>query len=192
MQETSLSLEKKQIRELLKARRAAIKQDDHITYSQRICDQVLAHPKIKEAKTVFGFISWSSEINTHPLMKALLRENKTLLVPKILSREIMQAQILTDWTDLREDRLGILAPQTSFLHSESVDVVITPGLGFTDSGHRIGFGAGYYDRWFSQHEHSYRLAIAFEAQVIESLPVETTDIPVHEIITERRSILIEQ
>ncbi len=183
-----LILEKKRIRQFLKERRACISELDHAEFSQRITQKVIAHPKVIEAQTIFAFVSWSSEVNTHSLIKMFLNQGKTVVVPKILSANRMEAQLLKKWSDLKEDRLGILAPLTSTQFNGEVDLVITPGLGFTDSGHRIGFGAGYYDRWFASHAVEFKLAVAFEVQIVDSLPIEATDIPVDLIITEKREL----
>ena len=145
---------------------------------------------MQAAETIFGFISWSTEVNTHDLIKTLLEQGKNVLVPKIVSPTIMEAQQLHNWSDLKEDKLGILAPQTSIDFHGSVDVVITPGLGFTQDGHRIGFGAGYYDRWFYSSSQNYKIALAFEKQILKELPLEPTDIPVNEINTESREVII--
>ena len=66
--------------------------------------------------------------------------------------------------------------------------MITPGLGFTYGGYRIGYGRGYYDKWFAKHTVKHKIAPAFERQILEDLKVSELDIPVDKIVTEDRMI----
>jgi 5-formyltetrahydrofolate cyclo-ligase len=61
-----------------------------------------------------------------------------------------------------------------------------PGLGFTRTGARIGYGAGYYDRWLAAHPRTTRIGVAFECQLVAVLPQEPHDIRMHHVVTERR------
>lgn len=184
--QNTLIEQKKQLRQRLKQSRAAIPEHTRELYSNRITQLLLGLEEIKTAKTIFAFISWSSEIYTHDLIRQLIQQEKNIVVPKILNAEKMIAQRLDSWDNLISDKLGILAPVKAEEFDGPVDVTITPGLGFTEQGHRIGFGAGYYDRWFASHESGFKVAIAFEIQLVDQLPLEATDIPVNMIITENR------
>lgn len=184
----TLIVQKKQLRQRLKQLRASIPEHTREIYSNRITQQVLELAEIKAAKTIFAFISWSSEVYTHDLIRWLIQQKKNIVVPKILDKETMIAQRLDSWDDLISDKLGILAPAKAEKFEGPVDVILTPGLGFTEQGHRIGFGAGYYDRWFASHDAGVKIAIAFEIQIVDQLPLEVTDIPVDMIITEERII----
>lgn len=182
--------EKKQLRDSLKQRRAEISEPDRESYSKIISDQLFGLKEIQEANVVFAYISYATEVVTHNILKKLLADGKKVVVPKILSSKQMVAQHFDDWDDLEPGTLGILTPKNGEITNEPVDIAITPGLGFTEKGHRIGFGAGYYDRWFATHEVRMKVAIAFETQIVASLPIEETDIPVDRILTEKRLIKI--
>ena len=188
--QTPLFEQKKQLRASLKQKRAEISELDRETYSKSIADRLFELKEIQDANVVFAYISYATEVMTHEILKKLLAEGKKVVVPKILSSKKMVAQHFVSWDDLKPGTLGILTPKNGEITHEPVDVAITPGLGFTEQGHRIGFGAGYYDRWFATHEVRLKVAIAFEEQVIESLPTEDTDIPVDLILTEKRNIKI--
>ena len=71
---------------------------------------------------------------------------------------------------------------------EKVDITITHGIGFTKKGGRLGYGRGYYDRWFSTNEVKTKIGISFEAQIVMNLPLEKTDINMDLIITEKEII----
>ena len=182
--------QKKQLRASLKQKRAAISDSDRESHSKIIADRLFELNEIRDANVVFAYISYATEVMTHEILKKLLADGKKVVVPKILSSKKMVAQHFVSWDDLEPGTLGILTPKNGEITHEPVDVAITPGLGFTEQGHRIGFGAGYYDRWFATHDVRLKVAIAFEDQIIESLPTEETDIPVEQILTEKRNIKI--
>ena len=54
----------------------------------------------------------------------------------------------------------------------------------------MGFGRGYYDKWFSKYKVSHKIALAFEVQLIEDIPIEDTDVPMEKIVTENRVITV--
>lgn len=188
--QTSLFEQKKQLRASLKQKRAAIPEKDRQKYSQIITARLFELKEIQNANIVFAYISYATEVFTHDVLKKLLADGKKVVVPKILSSKKMVSQYFVSWDDLEPGTLGILTPKNGEITHETVDVAITPGLGFTEQGHRIGFGAGYYDRWFATHDVRLKVAIAFETQIVEALPTEETDIPVDLILTEERIIRI--
>ena len=68
------------------------------------------------------------------------------------------------------------------------DVVLTPLVGFDAQLNRIGNGAGYYDRYFARHDIKLRIGIAWSAQMVDALPLEPWDVPLHMIVTEQSII----
>jgi len=182
--------QKTETRKMLKTARAKLPEATRLDYSNSIIEQVLRLDEIKNARTIFIYISYATEVHTHELIKALLESGKTLAVPKIVDSEFMEAESFSSWEDLVPGELGILTPSNSEPCSGPFDVALTPGLGFTLSGHRMGFGRGYYDKWFAQNKVSHKIALAYEAQLVDNIPVEVTDVPMDKIVTEQRVITI--
>lgn len=183
-----LAVEKAALRARLKAARDALGEADRAAYSRAITTRLMALAPMRRAKRVFVFISNGSEVETHGLVQTLLAEGREVAVPKIVGRTQMIACRLPEWSGLKPAQLGILTPVVTDPVEAHFDVVVTPGVGFTEAGHRIGYGAGYYDRWFASHGVSHRIAIAFEVQIVPTLPVDEHDLPVDAIVTERRLI----
>ncbi len=67
-----------------------------------------------------------------------------------------------------------------------LDLMIVPGVAFSESGERIGMGGGYYDRFLPRAKHALRVSFAYDFQVTSRLPQKTTDQPVHWVMTESR------
>ena len=68
---------------------------------------------------------------------------------------------------------------------EDVQVVIIPMLAFDRGGNRLGYGAGYYDRFLCRHPHPIKIGIAFSCQQAESIPADKSDVKMDYIITEK-------
>ncbi len=189
-QNSEVSQRKSETRKMLKSARAKLPETTRMAYANSITEQVLKLDEIRNAETIFIYISFASEVHTHALIKALLDAGKTLAVPRIVNSDYMQAETFSSWEDLVPGELGILNPTDSTPCDGSFDVAIIPGLGFTLSGHRMGFGRGYYDKWFSQNKVRHKIALAFELQLVDEIPVEDTDVPMEKIITEKRVIVV--
>jgi len=191
MKYNDLTEQKAEIRAKLRHIRASIPKHDRLTHSKIITQKILELDETKTALHVFIYISYTSEVDTHDLINTLLEQGKKLAVPKIINAETMIATAFTDWEALIPDKLGILTPANAIPYPEPIDNVVTPGLGFTPAGYRIGYGRGYYDKWFAKHPVQHKIALAFEAQILDELPINEFDIPVDKIITEDQIINIQ-
>ena len=181
-----ITQQKERLRERLKQYRRALATAQRLEFDRAIYARLPAH--VGQAGTVFCYISAGDEVNTHPIIDRLRQSGKTVVVPRIVNRDRMIAVRFTGWADLRVGQLGILTPDTDDEWQSGVDLCLTPGLGFTLDGNRIGFGKGYYDKWFAAHPHSARTALCYECQIVDSIPATETDVRVEKIITERRVI----
>jgi 5-formyltetrahydrofolate cyclo-ligase len=183
----ALRLEKAQLRAALRAARAALPPELRAQYSRRIRGRVQRLKAIRNARTIFAFISYDAEVDTHPLLDRWLREGRRLAVPYIAGGQ-MQAVRFGGWEELVTGALGILTPRRAEPDDGPFDIAITPGVGFTRRGERLGYGKGYYDGWFRDNRVGLKIAVAFEAQLVDRLPVHDRDVPVDLIVTEQRVI----
>jgi 5-formyltetrahydrofolate cyclo-ligase len=179
---------KKLLRNEIKQRRSKLSEVERMQMSQQISLFLHEITEFKRAKSVFCYISYMDEVETHPLITDFIRQNLALAVPKIINITEMLAISLSDFAELEPDKLGILTPKSSQAAPNSFDIAITPGLGFTETGDRLGYGRGYYDRWFSKNEVKTKIGLAFEVQIVDELPLEKTDMPLDILVTEKRII----
>ena len=181
-----LSEQKARLREQLKLARLALSQQQRAEFDQAIHARLKA--RVEQAATVFCYVSTDIEVNTREVIDRLRTLGKTVLVPKIINMERMIAVRFDGWEKLQAGQLGILTPGHDAEWQSPIDLCITPGLGFTLDGKRIGYGKGYYDKWFAAHPHAARTALCYECQVVDDMPVTETDVRVEKIITEKRII----
>ena len=185
------ALAKQALREKLRAMRARLPVEKRYEYSKKIERHLYNLDEVRHATAFFIYVSHASEVETHSIIRWALMD-KIVAVPKICASKTMEAHRLTGWEALRPATLGILTPVDSVLYSGSIDVAITPGLGFTLSGNRLGFGRGYYDHWFATHPVKLKVGLAFEAQIVDQMPTDATDIQVDVILTEKRTIRVRE
>ncbi|MEO4052390.1 5-formyltetrahydrofolate cyclo-ligase [Solibacillus sp. CAU 1738] len=149
--------------------------------------QLLKEPSIIEGKTIAVTISAFPEVDTIAIVEELWRLGKTVAVPKChpKTREMSFYaignfnQLETVYMDLKEP----ITEKTKLIAKEDIDTIIVPGIVFDEKGYRIGYGGGYYDRYL-QGYNGKLIAIAFKEQLVNHVPTETHDLPVHTIITE--------
>ncbi|GJM05870.1 MAG: 5-formyltetrahydrofolate cyclo-ligase [marine bacterium B5-7] len=180
--------QKKHLRSSLKQRRSLVSKNERKEMSQQICKYLHELDVFNQAKSIFCYISYLSEVETHTLINGFIDRNLALAVPKIIEKSRMIAVPLINLSELEPDKMGILTPKGNQSASGPFNIAITPGVGFTTTGERLGYGKGYYDRWFSQNDVKTKIGIAFEIQLVSQLPIEETDVSLDIIVTEERII----
>ncbi len=178
------------LRQHFRQRREANSVNSLAEWSRTIRERIVELPAVAAARTVFCFVSVGPEVDTRPLIDLFRAEGRTVLVPCIVNRTTMIACEFRGWEALMPGRLGIPTPDPAgaVAWAGDVDAVVTPGLAFTLAGDRLGYGAGFYDRWFAAHPPARRVAVAYECQIAAALPTSERDIPVEWLVTEARSV----
>lgn len=135
-----------------------------------------------EAEHIMSFMTFNSEVDTQKINESVLEEDKKLLLPRVVNKITMLA-IENDGL-FERSALGILEPCGEDYHEE-IDFIIVPGLAFDLEGNRLGYGRGYYDRFFEKYPRAIRCAICFSEQIVELVPTEEHDKKMDYIITEK-------
>lgn len=175
--------EKNKIRYWVKEQRQALDMDTESVWNESICEQLLNLDEIRQAFCVYCYVSFHHEAGTWNLIEALLKQGKFPAVPKVTGKNLEFYAILGK-TDLEEGVMGIMEPKAACLkiHDPKAPVVV-PGIAFDAQGNRIGYGGGYYDRFFKQEPHHHRIAIAYSFQIFDQIPAQPHDIMMNRIIT---------
>lgn len=130
-----------------------------------------------ERTSYFVYHSINSEADTLKIIKALLDGGKEVLLPRIQKGEMLAVPYSGD-TELV---FGIPQPKSGF--DCPAEVILTPLLAFDREGFRLGYGGGYYDKYFAGHK-GLRVGLAYEGQAVNLLPRDKFDLPLHAVITE--------
>lgn len=97
---------------------------------------------------------------------------------------------ISDLNELKPGKFGIPEPDSTLpgIAPEDLDLILLPGIAFDDSGVRIGYGKGYYDRLLAHIPRGKRVALAYSLQIADSLPSGETDVPLGLVVTESEII----
>jgi len=140
---------------------------------------------------VSGFMPLKSEINPLPLMRKLADAGARLALPAVAGRGKPLIMRSWQWSEpLVPGVWGIREPGPAAATVEP-DIVLVPLLAFDRSGHRVGYGAGYYDLTITQLRVSKQIAavgIAFAAQEVETVPRTAFDAQLDLVLTENETI----
>jgi len=139
--------------------------------------------------SIFIYVSLQSEVDTHELIKRALKDKVEVYVPKLIGDNEMVAARLYTWERLIMSKYKYHEPKTTKNISSKIDTVIAPGLAFSKEGARLGRGLGCYDRWLSENSYSEIIGLAYEHQILDTVPTSQHDINVTQIITEKRRII---
>lgn len=187
----SLGQERDQLRRLLLSRRDCLPTTERERTSALITGQLLQLPVFGQSQVFFVYCSYRSEVATFSLLKSCIEAGKITSVPLSQPKQShMLAVIINDLTrDLACGYRNIPEPSPDEEHILSpslIEVAVIPGVVFDRSGHRLGYGGGFYDRFLARSApQSLRIGLAFSCQVVDRLPVLPHDIPMDLVITER-------
>lgn len=132
------------------------------------------------------YVSMGNEVDTHEVIRQAIADGKRLAVPLCRKGVTLVHRCIASIDDLSPSRFGLLEPTDPSLPEVAVsdfDLVLVPGLAFDRSGNRIGFGAGYYDG-FLCHVSAPKVALAYDFQLVDRVPVEPHDVPLDAVVTE--------
>ncbi len=186
-------VEKDQLRKRLIDERGKYSKKEILRNSKIITQRLFEQEQINRAKIISTYLGRDDEVQTIDIIKKSWAAGKEVIVPVLdAAGASIYFSKLTDLTHLSKGHYGILEPRTEKISVSplpSADVIIVPGVGWDSQGHRLGHGQGFYDRALENvSARSTTVGLAFEWQVLESIPVEFHDRAVDMIVTESRII----
>lgn len=180
-------MDKKQLRNSVLQQLNNMPYQQYRERSYAIAQNLLQQSAIIQATTIGITLSNKPEVDTSFIIEQLWKMNKKVAVPKCnASDRTMQFYEIDTFAQTERAYQNILEPIPALceqVEKQQMDVIIVPGVVFDKRGYRIGFGGGYYDRYL-QHYTGTKIALAFEEQVINEVPRESHDLPVHIIVGE--------
>ena len=182
------------LRKNMLTQRKNMKLHDISTFSSKIINTIIGLPEFISCKNIMLYLSFNNEVDTTPLVTWCLNNGKTVIVPYCvkLEKKIIPFKINNLTTDLNKSTFGIMEPRHDLLEEANIndiDLIIVPGVVFDTNCNRIGFGAGYYDRFLpNKAKNALTIGIAYDHQIIDEIPTDVYDVPLDFIVTENRII----
>ncbi len=165
----------------------------------RAVERFLDLPETRSARTVAGFVSTRSEIDTEPLLGQLRRRGAAVVLPRV-STGLIPPRLRFHRADWRSELVfgifGLLepGPDCPEVAAHDIDVFMVPGLAFDKRGARVGYGGGYYDelaayvRAHPDATNARFIGYSFDFQVVEACPSGEWDVPLDTIVTDERVV----
>jgi 5-formyltetrahydrofolate cyclo-ligase len=152
-----------------------------VTASAKVCALVEALPEFAAARVVALYAPLPAELDVLPLATATGAAGKTAAFPRTnwATRELLFSALTpADANALVLGRLGLRepSPHAPVLDVASIDLLLVPGLAFDARGHRLGRGAGFYDRLLARPDlRALTVGVGFDEQLVSTIPVDAHD-----------------
>ncbi len=163
--------------------------------SRIICNKLLSESWYETAEVIFGYYPLGNEVDCRKVLMQALSEGKRVVLPRT-TRAPGCAMDFYEVTSLKQvekgnfhvmepvDRCPLFSPEENQAARCGRAAVLVPGVAFDYSGNRLGYGKGYYDRYFARYPALLRLGLAYEHQIIERLAASETDVKMNMIYSE--------
>lgn len=183
-------MNKKMLRKEMKALKDSIAKEEFKKWNDKIYQNLMEQISLKQYEEIYIYVSFHQEVETTAIIDTLLQQRIKVAVPKIIDRK-MDFYYIKDRNQLEIGFYGILEPNTDVVADGDNILMIMPGLVFDYSGNRIGYGAGYYDRYLHLHKDKriYKIALAYDFQVIDRFDTDKYDVKVDGLITPTDGLL---
>ena len=178
--------EKKELRKVLVQRRNEINHNLRNNIDNAIIENIKDTLEYINAINIFVFVGVESEINTVSFIESALEEGKKIYVPLCFKKGKMEARRITSLSELHPNKLGLLEPadKSETIELSKIDLSIIPCLSVDREGYRLGYGGGYYDRYFSDKNYKHAFVICRESFIVEKLPHDKFDVNFKVIVSE--------
>lgn len=185
-----LGEERRKMRQHFLAIRDRLSLKERAALSARITHSLLSLPLFSVKQVFFIYCHYQSEVATMALLDHCLECGKTVGVPLCQpEKSLMRAVGIADvQSDLIAGYKGIPEPRNGgrILPSVSIEVALIPGVVFDRCGNRLGYGAGFYDRFLAQEApQAIRIGLAFSYQLADKIPPLSHDVPMDMVVTEQ-------
>ena len=182
------ALEKQRLREEHLAAREALSEQERSVLDNRITQKLLATSEYAEATTVLTYVSVSSEVSTRMFIECALRDGKTVAVPRCLPGHCLEFVAIASLEQLVAAPFNLLEPAKELPavteDQKNNSICIVPALLVDTKGYRLGYGAGFYDRFLSTYP-GKKICLAYQQNLSQTmLPHTAFDVAVDVVITE--------
>ena len=170
----------------MKKRRSELSPGEVRSRSEYIIARLTGQEDYRRAGSLAIYVSVRNEVDTHTLIEFSLKSGKRVAVPVAEPNHMLVHREIRSLVELKPSGFGLLEPSDeagAVVPPDTFDIVLVPGLAFDRAGNRIGFGAGYYDRFLSMTTAS-KVGLAYDFQLFDRLPTGPRDISMDLVITE--------
>lgn len=175
-------MNKQALRAQIREKKRAMTEEEIVSRSMALTEKFLSTDAYRQAKTIYGYLSYNQEVRTGPLLAQVLKDGKAVAVPKVCGEE-MRFILMTDLDAVAKGYAGIPEPIADGpIAQDPTALVLMPGLAFDRQGRRLGYGGGFYDKFLAAEPNHPKIALCYDFQLLPALEMDSHDIPVDLVI----------
>lgn len=173
------------LRKQMKRMRNDMDSSSMFSKSQAVLERIVVLNQYRNSEKIFTYVSSNNEVDTIMLIDYSLSIEKRVFVPKVIGKEMLFYEI-TDISELSPGYMGIFEPSTDGKEPDcsKTGLICMPGLAFDRNKNRLGYGGGYFDRYLAGDNSLYKVALAYDFQILDYIPNTCNDIRPDMVITE--------
>ena len=165
-------MNKQALRAQIREKKRAMTEEEIVSRSMALTEKFLSTNAYRQAKTIYGYLSYNQEVRTGPLLAQVLKDGKAVAVPKVCGEE-MRFILMTDLDAVAKGYAGIPEPIADGpIAQDPTALVLMPGLAFDRQGRRLGYGGGFYDKFLAAEPNHPKIALCYDFQLLPALEME--------------------
>jgi len=186
---------KQQLRVAALRKRRSIDPAKLESLSSMVAANLLSLKEYKASRLLISYCAKDDEVKTKGIIEGALAAGKrvAVVVTDLSSRTLSFSEITSFEDDLAPGALGIPEPKPGLLRPialRSADLILVPLVAWDAAGHRLGYGAGYFDRALENARWMPKVGLALESQRLPQIPASRRDVPLDIIVTEKRIVRV--
>ena len=187
---------KKEIRSRLKKQRSLLGADECRSMSHEIYKRLIALELDREYDNILLYSAIRNEVNTDEYFACLINKAKRIYYPRVCGDEMSFYRVRC-LDELNCGSFNINEPDMTdeYTEADGRALMIVPGLGFSYTGYRIGYGKGFYDRYlssFTKRDTVMAVGVGYDFQLLGNVTFEDEyDVPLDGVITDKREVFID-
>jgi 5-formyltetrahydrofolate cyclo-ligase len=183
-----------EIRHMMKNKRNGLTKKIVESKSMEIFNRLINLDMFEMSNEIMCYVDFKNEVETRKLIEYCLKIGKKIAVPKTDNdgTVVMKAFYVYDLRGLVKGKLGILEPEfnvDNYCQPDIFDMVIAPALALDTEKNRLGYGAGFYDRYLKDvRSDCVKLGLVYDFQIVDKIDTKDHDVKMDFIISENRII----
>lgn len=178
---------KQYLRNELLQKRSLLAVEESLQVGHRICDQITNWKVYLECDVIAVYAAFRGEVDVSFIVDKAWKQGKRVVYPKANPKtKTMRFYEVHDCNELHKGAYGILEPlaqKEREVDPNEIGLALVPGVGFDQERYRLGYGAGYYDRFFTDFPTIIRVGIAYPEQIVKTVYPESHDCKMDYICT---------
>lgn len=177
-------MDKAEVRKMMSKRKRAVPSEEKLRRSNIIMQRLEQTEEFAAAQVVLLYWSMADEVQTHEFVERWYKR-KTLLLPCVDGDDLRLRQYTGSECMVAGEQFGIGEPTgEDWTDLDAVQLIAVPGVAFDHKGNRMGRGRGFYDRLLKSTPNAVKIGLAYDFQMLDSIPTESHDIRMDCVLTD--------